>query len=142
MSRNIIRYLLMLKTDVLIIGAGITGLSAGAMLGERATVLEKRIRVGGTALSYNFDGYWFDHTVHFLLMEDKELLSWIQSLMGDTLKVSPLVVWVQTDEGSVRYPLQLNLGGLSKEAQIRCVSDFCKAFLLFKAWVRKITGTI
>lgn len=128
MLRDTIKYLLMLKTDVLIIGAGITGLSAGAMLGERATVLEKSNKVGGTAQSHQFGDYWFDHTVHFLLMEDKELLSWIKSLMGDTLRFSPLVVWVQTDEGGVRYPFQLNLGGLPKETQIRCVRDFCDVY--------------
>lgn len=118
----------MLKTDVLIIGAGITGLSAGAILGKRATVLEKNTIAGGTAQSHVFGDYWFDHTVHFLLMEDKGLLHWVKSLMGDSLKFSPLVVWVNTSEGRVRYPFQLNLGGLPKEKQMKCLYDFCSVY--------------
>jgi protoporphyrinogen oxidase len=117
-----------MNTEIVIIGAGVTGLTAGMQLGDRAVVLERDNRPGGVAKTHCFDGgYWFDNTVHFLLLRDKDIETQLMPLLGDGFKHSPLVVWVETNEGTVRYPFQLNLGGLNKEAQGRCVADFEKA---------------
>lgn len=117
-----------MNTDIAIIGAGITGLTAGMQLGDRAVIFEKEDRPGGVAKTHCFDdGYWFDNTVHFLLIRDKDIEVQLMPLLGEDFKHSPLVVWVETDEGTVRYPFQLNIGGLNKDAQGKCVADFEKA---------------
>ena len=56
-----------MKEDVIIIGAGIGGLTAGALLahgGHKVTVLEKNNYIGGACSSYEKQGYLFDRAVH------------------------------------------------------------------------------
>ena len=51
------------KKKVIIIGAGIGGLSAGALLGKKGydvTILEKNDRIGGRAMIFKRDGFTFD----------------------------------------------------------------------------------
>ena len=99
-----------MESSVAIIGAGVTGLSAGMELGERAIVFEKSKTVGGVVKSICFDGYWFDNVVHLLHFRNDDTKGRIKELMGDMLKPCPPVGWVVTKEGTVRYPLQLNIG--------------------------------
>ena len=113
-----------MESSVAIIGAGVTGLSAGMELGERAIVFEKSKTVGGVVKSICFDGYWFDNVVHLLHFRNDDTKGRIKELMGDMLKPCPPVGWVVTKEGTVRYPLQLNIGGLNDLAQIRCITDY------------------
>lgn len=57
----------MKKEDIIIIGAGIGGLAAGAMLahgGHKVTILEKNSYIGGACSSYEKNGYTFDRAVH------------------------------------------------------------------------------
>jgi phytoene dehydrogenase-like protein len=55
------------KTDVVIIGGGLAGLSAASYLaraGLTVTLFEKAAHVGGRAASRNYDGYWFNRGIH------------------------------------------------------------------------------
>lgn len=56
------------KYDVIIIGSGIGGLTAGALLakaGKRILLVEKHNRYGGYAQSFKRKGYHFDSSIHF-----------------------------------------------------------------------------
>ncbi len=56
-----------MKEDVIVIGAGIGGLSCAALLahgGHKVTVLEKNSFIGGACSSYQKQGYTFDRAVH------------------------------------------------------------------------------
>ena len=103
-----------------ILGAGVTGLAAG--MDNNSVILEKENRVGGVVKTHKFGDYWFDNTVHFLLIKDK--VKRIEPLLHDILDHSTLVVWVETKEGRVRYPFQLNIGGLNEEVHGKCLHDF------------------
>lgn len=51
------------ETDVVVIGSGVGGLSAAAMLsrhGDSVTVLESHYHPGGVAHAFDIDGYKFD----------------------------------------------------------------------------------
>ncbi len=51
-------------TDVVVIGAGISGLATARELAARGcnvSVLERQVRVGGNAISERFDGYLMEH---------------------------------------------------------------------------------
>lgn len=65
--------------DIIVIGSGIAGLTAGALLakaGKKVIILEKHNRPGGYTQSFKRKGYHFDSSVHFtggcLPMEDKK----------------------------------------------------------------------
>ncbi len=60
--------------NVLIIGAGISGLSAGcylAMNGYRVKVLEMHALPGGVCASWKRGGYLFDHCLHWVIGSGK-----------------------------------------------------------------------
>jgi prolycopene isomerase len=57
----------MTQEDIIIIGAGIGGLSCGALLahgGHKVTIFEKNQYIGGACSSYIKEGYTFDRAVH------------------------------------------------------------------------------
>lgn len=60
-----------MKEDVIVVGAGIGGLSCGAILahgGHGVTILEKNSYIGGACSSYKKNGYLFDRAVHLFTM--------------------------------------------------------------------------
>jgi all-trans-retinol 13,14-reductase len=88
---------LMGKTKVVIIGSGMSGLFAGALLareGVDVTVLEKEPNPGGLLASFRRRGTWFDTGVHYLgsLAPGQVLWKYFQ-----TLDLFPLCQFDQMD---------------------------------------------
>lgn len=111
------------ETNVLILGGGLCGLAAAAQLGPHATVLERERRPGGLVRTTNFDGYWFDHVLHLLHLQDPELESLLAGLLGKTLVRCPPEAWVQTRAGTARFPLQMHLGHLDKAVVAQIIEE-------------------
>lgn len=116
--------------EYLILGGGVAGLAAAAELGERAVVVEREARPGGLVRTECFDGYWFDHVLHLLHVPDEDAQGWMERLLGGVLAPCPPVAWIECAAGTVRYPFQLNLGGLEHEAAVRCLADYARACLV------------
>ncbi len=115
------------SADVIILGAGLAGLSAAQMLGEASLVLEKEDRPGGLVRTECFNGYWFDRVLHLLYFADPVTEARIKNLLGTTLVQCTPVAWVETRSGTVRYPLQMHLGRLKRTVLFNCVIDLLKA---------------
>ena len=68
----------MSNPDVIVIGAGISGLTyawKAARTGLRVLILERRDRIGGCIYSYHFDdGYWYELGAHTVYNSYSELL--------------------------------------------------------------------
>ena len=110
-----------MDSEVIIIGAGVTGLAAGIGLQDKAIVLEKDETPGGIVKSFQFDnGYWFDNVVHLLHVRNDRMREWFMNLMGDLLRSCPPVGYVQTKEGKTKYPIQSNINELNEEAAEIC----------------------
>jgi protoporphyrinogen oxidase len=56
---------------IVIIGAGISGLTAARYLEQDFTLLEKENYIGGLATQYQANGYWFDFSGHYFHFKDK-----------------------------------------------------------------------
>nr|AGZ94023.1 putative amine oxidase [Streptomyces sp. MMG1612] len=115
------------ESEVLILGAGLTGLSAAAAYGPGAVVVEQEDRPGGLVRTECFDGWWFDRVIHLLHLSDPATQAWVRELLGDTLVACPPQAWIDTAAGTVRYPFQLHLSGLEPAARERCLADFAEA---------------
>jgi protoporphyrinogen oxidase len=115
------------KTDVVIVGSGVTGLAAAWVLADRATVLERDARPGGLVRTERFGDYWFDRVLHLLYFQDPDTERHVRSLMGDTLAPCPPVAWCETSRGITRFPFQMNLRGLDLEARLGCIRDLAEA---------------
>ncbi len=113
-----------MRKKVVILGAGLTGMSAAYILKDKAVVVEKSSRPGGLVKTDNHNGYWFDHVLHLLHFQDKEILAnRVKPIIGDVLQPIHPEAWVETLEGSSRYPLQMHLSGLNQEAIINTLKD-------------------
>lgn len=115
--------------EVLVLGAGLTGLSAAAAYGPGAVVLEQEDRPGGLVRTECFDGWWFDRVIHLLHLSDPGTEAYLRALLGDTFAPCPPQAWIDTAAGTVRYPFQLHLSGLEPAVRKRCLADFARAGL-------------
>ncbi|GGK16374.1 amine oxidase [Pilimelia terevasa] len=109
--------------DVLVLGAGLSGLTVGALLGDGATVVEAADRAGGLVRTERVGDYWFDHVIHLLYFHTPEVERLVTDLLGADLAPCPPVSWVETAAGATRFPIQLHLGALKPAARAACLAD-------------------
>lgn len=112
---------------VAVLGAGLTGLSAGLELERRGVgyrVYEKSNQAGGHAVTSEERGYRFDRTGHLLHLRSPalkaEVLDW---LGGDCLAIERRSV-VFSHGVYTRYPFQSNTLGLPKDVAYECLFGF------------------
>lgn len=113
--------------SVVIIGAGVTGLSAAHHLKKNYLILEKNTRVGGLAASDSIKGFVFDKTGHLLHMHFDYTKNWIiKSLLKDKLALRQRDAWIFSKNAFTRYPFQANTFGLPNKVIAECVVSFLK----------------
>ncbi|MDP8234638.1 MAG: FAD-dependent oxidoreductase [Candidatus Saelkia tenebricola] len=101
----------MIKTDVLIIGAGISGLAAAHYLtqkGVKVIVLEKEPNAGGMCRTLHKDGFLFDLGGHRFLTKHVEILQLVKKIMGEDLVKRPRKSMVYWKERYFGYPLNMH----------------------------------
>ncbi len=113
-------------SEVVVLGSGLTGLAAASQLGDRAIVLEKNDSPGGLVRTLRLGGWHFDLVVHQLYIPDPPTLRVVRALMGKTLQPSYPEAFVETLDGTTRYPFQMHLGDLPAAAMRRCFLDFSR----------------
>ena len=111
------------EAEVLILGAGLAGLSAATMIGASAIVLERSHRPGGLVRTECFNGYWFDHVIHLLYFPDVFTEQRVKNLVGPDLEPCPPAAWVECSAGTARFPLQLHLATLDSQTVVDCLLD-------------------
>ena len=114
----------MKNVDVVIIGAGISGLGAAYELKKRNidyVILEKRASYGGLLDNFEIDGFLFDNFVHFSFSKDpglNEIL--LNSTDYHTLFADPINffknVWIKHPAITNLFPLDANIKRLVIES--------------------------
>ena len=121
----------MIKTNVLIVGGGLAGLSAArALQGKTAYLLaEKEAGLGGLAASVRKNGFTFDHSGHLLHLRWAKTSSLILRLLkGNYLRIKR-DARVHLAGTETPYPFQANLYGLPDRVRSECVRGFLEACL-------------
>lgn len=120
------------RCPVVILGAGLTGLSAALHLRERGVpfrILEREAQVGGLARTDEERGFRFDRTGHLLHLRDPALRARVLGWLGD----APLTLSRQSRVWShgvlTRYPFQAHTYGLPPQVAYDCVMGFLAARL-------------
>src|SRR5579883_1566414 len=120
----------MIKTDVLIVGAGLAGLSAAYHLNRggklKSLIVEKGARVGGVAGSVVQDGFTFDHTGHLLHLHDPYGQKLILDLLAGNVETLQRNAWIHSHGVFTRYPFQANTYGLPSKVVDDCLLGFLK----------------
>ncbi len=111
-----------------VIGAGLTGLSAAYHLGGDVLVLEKETGPGGLCRSVAQDGFTFDVTGHLLHLRRPEIRSLVSSLLpGDAFTRIDRRSFVHSHGIFTPYPFQVNTYGLPAEVVAECLTGFIEA---------------
>ncbi len=111
----------MSKVDTVILGAGLTGLSAALSLGSDYLLLEKQNRPGGLTRTEKIGDYLFDHTGHWLHLRNVRTRTLVKELLGDNFVEVSRKSQVYTHGTYTDYPFQSNLAGLPKEIAYECL---------------------
>jgi protoporphyrinogen oxidase len=114
-------------TPIQILGAGLTGMSAGHHLGEGYTIHERLPHVGGHVITLERDGFRFDRTGHLLHLRDAEMRAWVERLLPGRLVRVHRNSRVFSEGVYTRYPYQANTFGLPPQVAYECIAGYLAA---------------
>jgi protoporphyrinogen oxidase len=111
---------------VVIVGAGITGLSCAYSLKKPYVILEKENKPGGLCGSVTSNGFTFDRSGHFIHLRDKSVKALISKLLKNNLCEIKRRSWIYEFARYIPYPFQANLYYLPEEIKLECLRTFIK----------------
>jgi protoporphyrinogen oxidase len=110
---------------VIIIGAGISGLTTAYFLKSPYEVLEARPYAGGLCASYYENGFVFDCSGHFIHIKDEKIKKFVDKLTGGIDKINRNAS-IYLKSKFVPYPFQANLSYLDEKMKKECVDGIVK----------------
>lgn len=113
----------------LILGAGLTGLSAAFFLEQNYELAEKENQVGGQANTVEKNGFIFDYGEKFIRVPNAELEDFFIRLMGDNFFSQELKSAIFFKGKFITYPFQENLRELPPEELQTCAKSLLENFL-------------
>jgi len=117
-----------MSSDVIVLGAGLAGLSASYHLGGEAEVFEKEDYLGGHCHTKLVEGFNFDEGAHVFFGKNDCARDFVWEPLGKEMLSHRAEIWNNYGEQVYgRYPVQANANALSAELATRCVADFVKA---------------
>ena len=138
---------------VVILGAGLTGLSAAYHLGAPSLVLEREEEVGGLARTRTEDGFTFDCTGHLLHLRDPRVLALVEEFLPRAFMRHERRALIFSKGVYTAYPFQANLHGLPLDVVKECVGGFVESEVRraaegepdlrtigFRAWAERTFG--
>lgn len=132
------------KTHIVILGAGLAGLSAGYELskaGKKVTILEKWEDVGGLARTIKVGKFSFDTGPHRWYTKSDMVNNWmLQLLDNQTIKI-PRLTRIYFDKKFFYYPIKIfdAMKGIGFLKSIKSVIDYFASRMFFKITNRKPT---
>lgn len=136
---------------IVIIGAGLTGLSATYHLEQHGqldvTLYEREETAGGLTRSVSENGFTFDYTGHFLHSNNAYFSSFLETIFAPgELQSIERNARVFINNAFIPYPFQTNISHLSPEVFCECLEHFIKRPsspkipTTFKQWLTKAFG--
>jgi protoporphyrinogen oxidase len=137
---------------ILIIGAGLAGLSTAYHLGDRpCRVVEKEKEAGGLCRSYRMDGFTFDFTGHLLHFRQPAIRELVERLLPGRLVQHRRRSYIYSYRTYTEYPYQVNTHGLPPEVVRECLMGFIATLTAapstlrpeersFKQWILESLG--
>jgi protoporphyrinogen oxidase len=119
------------RASVVVLGAGLTGLSASLHLTRRGVahrLFEREARAGGHAVTIEEHGFRFDRTGHLLHLRDASMRALATELLpAERYRKIQRKSAVFSHGVYTRYPFQSNFYGLPPEVAYECLSGFLAA---------------
>ncbi|WP_338868239.1 protoporphyrinogen/coproporphyrinogen oxidase [Myxococcus stipitatus] len=113
---------------IVILGAGLAGLSTAHFLQKPWRLIEKSDRVGGLIKTEVIDGCYFDPTGHWLHLRDPEIQEWVNTrwLPGQMVRIQRKA-GIFTRGVFTRFPYQVNTHGLPPDVVAENLMGFVEA---------------
>ena len=115
------------KGEIVILGAGLAGLSTAYHLKEGYSLFEKDQTPGGMARSIHKDGYVFDYDGHLLYFKNEYTFLLIKAFLDGNLASHKRSSWIYSKGAYTQYPFQANFYGLPKSVVKDCLVGLIKA---------------
>jgi protoporphyrinogen oxidase len=138
--------------EYIIIGAGITGLSAGRRLQQMGKdnflILEGESEIGGLCRTVEIDGHVLDvGGGHVLHSRFPEVLDWIFAhIPKEEFNSFQTKVFIELEGHDIQFPLELHLWQLPTDLQIEYLHSYLTAaakeiqYENFESWIRNYLG--
>lgn len=130
---------------ILILGAGITGLSASNALKEdyMVQILEKNKFYGGLCQSFEIGGFWFDYGSHMAFTKNKKIKNLLEQNI-ETTKFDCRCVNYK-DNIWIKHPVQNNLYKLPAKEKVEIIKSFVEKkdneqYCSYADWLQKKYG--
>ncbi len=104
-----------------IIGAGLSGLSAAYHMGSGYSVLEREGEVGGLCRSVETMGYTFDLAPHIFFSGSQYVNGLVNELLDGDLIRQRRRAYIYLHGTYIEYPFEVNLHGLPQEIIDECI---------------------
>lgn len=142
----------MAKKRIIILGAGLAGLSAAWHLqkgGKDCLVFEKEKEIGGLCSSKKIGGFTFDCDGHLLHFRHSYTFNLVKELLKGNLAEHQRNACIYFDGKFVRYPFQANLYGLASCVIKDCLLGIAQRLkdsrvrknLNFLEWINRTFGS-
>ena len=135
---------------IVIIGAGLTGLSAAYHLKNRPyMIFEQAEKPGGLCRTTEVEKFLFDFTGHLLHMKDPQTKRFLNRILPGTFSKIFRNAAVACRDTYLPYPFQANTYGLPENVVYECVMGFVEAHMRkrgsagssnFRDWIVKTFG--
>jgi len=109
----------MIKTQTLIIGAGLTGLSAAYHLRGGYLITEATNEVGGLSGTINYKGYKIDHAIHIMYFKSDWVYEWLTKTIGIKFYKKERLSKVWMNHKFISFPIQFNLSEFSFSKRLK-----------------------
>jgi protoporphyrinogen oxidase len=117
-----------MSIGVIVLGAGLAGLSAAYHLGAGCQVFEKEDYFGGHCRTKRVDGFNFDEGAHVFFGKDECSQRFVWETLGAEMDRHQAEIWNNYDANSYgRYPVQANAHALPPGLATECALDFVEA---------------
>ena len=113
----------MADAGLVIIGAGLSGLTTALFSRDDFLLLEKSSRPGGLLKTEDIEGFLFDFTGHWLHLRDPRTKDFIADLMGDGMVTVNRKAAIWSNGVMTLFPFQANLFGLPPAVIRECLQE-------------------
>jgi protoporphyrinogen oxidase len=117
-----------MRSGVIVLGAGLAGLSAAHHLGDTCEIFEKEESVGGHCRTKRVDGFNFDEGAHVFFGKDDCSREFVLDPLRSEMTSHRAEIWNNYGGRQYgRYPVQANASALPADLSTRCVLDFIES---------------
>jgi UDP-galactopyranose mutase len=116
-----------MKKKIIILGAGITGLSTAYHLKKDYLIFEKEEKTGGLCRSKKINGFTFDYTGHLLHLHKSYTENLVRKLLKGNLKKIKRNSAICFQGRYIPYPFQANLWALPQKIKNECLKGLSQS---------------